>query len=129
MKDQLKQFCLLASVSMRVKCMFIPPYPPIIALVEKRRIVNRKCFVSPSSQRQNMLLLCNERPSGHFSGHVNTHNTRIWSLENPHEVLESQRDSPKVNVFRAVFRRKVYGPFAFGEPTVNDSAYLDALQL
>ncbi|GFS87346.1 hypothetical protein TNCV_422261 [Trichonephila clavipes] len=30
---------------------------------------------------------------------VDTHNSRIWSLENPHEVLELQRDSPKLNVF------------------------------
>ncbi|GFY28071.1 uncharacterized protein TNCV_4394051 [Trichonephila clavipes] len=55
---------------------------------------------------------------------VDTHNVRIWSLENPHEVLE-----PKLNVFCAISRRKVFGPFVFGEPIVTDSAYLDALQL
>ncbi|GFX92811.1 gag-pol [Trichonephila clavipes] len=43
--------------------------------------------------------------------------------------LESQRDSPKFNVFCALSRWKVYGPFGFGESTVTDSAYLDDLQL
>ncbi|GFV59032.1 hypothetical protein TNCV_1814211 [Trichonephila clavipes] len=68
-------------------------------LVGKGRLVNRKCFLYPSLQRQNLLLMCNEYSGGHLIGHVNTHNTRIWSLENPHEVLESQRDSPKLNGF------------------------------
>ncbi|GFU63998.1 uncharacterized protein TNCV_245761 [Trichonephila clavipes] len=79
--------------------------------------------------RQNLLLLCNERSDGHLSGHVNAHNVHIRSLENPHEVLESQRDSPKLNVFCAISWRKVYGPFVFGEPIVTGSAYLEALQL
>ncbi|GFX26979.1 uncharacterized protein TNCV_1841511 [Trichonephila clavipes] len=61
--------------------------------------------------------------------HVNIHNTLIRSLENPHEVLESQRDSPKLNVFCLISRRKVSGSFVFGETTVTGSAYLDALQL
>ncbi|GFT11525.1 hypothetical protein TNCV_2523411 [Trichonephila clavipes] len=34
-----------------------------------------------------------------FKGHVNTHNACTWSLENPHEVLKLQRDSPKLNGF------------------------------
>ncbi|GFY30212.1 uncharacterized protein TNCV_3091191 [Trichonephila clavipes] len=76
----------------------------------------------------NLLLLGNKRSRGHLSGHVNTHNVLIWSLENPHEVLESQRDSPKLNVFCVTYRRKVYGPFVFGEPTVSCYAYLDGQQ-
>ncbi|GFW89913.1 uncharacterized protein TNCV_4196011 [Trichonephila clavipes] len=103
------------------------PSPPISALVEKRRLVNRKNFVFSGLQRQNLLLLSNERFRVHFSGHVNTHNVLIWSLENSHEELESQRESPKLNVFSAISWRKVYGLFVFGEPTI--SAYLDALQL
>ncbi|PRD32426.1 UNVERIFIED_CONTAM: hypothetical protein NCL1_20485 [Trichonephila clavipes] len=87
--------------------------------------MNRKCYVFPSLQKQNLLLLCKEHSDGHFSGHVNTHNSCIWSSEIPHEVLESQR----AEYFCAIFRWKVYGPFIFGEPTVTSSAYLDALQL
>ncbi|GFX46483.1 uncharacterized protein TNCV_4549221 [Trichonephila clavipes] len=80
-------------------------------------------------KRQNLLLLCFERSGGHRREHVNTQNTGIWSLENPHEVLESQKDSPKLDVFCAVCWRIMYEPFVFGEPTVTGSAYLDALQL
>ncbi|GFT05981.1 hypothetical protein TNCV_3927121 [Trichonephila clavipes] len=50
---------------------------------------------------------------------VNTHNARIWSLENPHEVLEPQRDKLVVFVPHLIF----------GEPTVTGFVYLDALQL
>ncbi|GFY08687.1 uncharacterized protein TNCV_811201 [Trichonephila clavipes] len=60
---------------------------------------------------------------------MNTRNARIWSLENPHEELESQQDSSKWNVFCAISRGKGYGPFVFGEPTVTGFAYLDAAQL
>ncbi|GFU71882.1 uncharacterized protein TNCV_1628231 [Trichonephila clavipes] len=48
---------------------------------------------------------------------------------NLHEVIESQRDSPKWNVFCAISRRKVYGTFVFGEPTVTGSANFDVVQL
>ncbi|GFS95104.1 hypothetical protein TNCV_2704631 [Trichonephila clavipes] len=84
----------------------------ISALEEKWRLENRERFVFPSLQRQNLLLLWNERSGGHLRGHVNTHKARLRSLENLHEVLESQRDSPKFNIQRAN---------CFG------SAYLDAL--
>ncbi|GFW03759.1 uncharacterized protein TNCV_2538701 [Trichonephila clavipes] len=50
-------------------------------------------------------------------------------LRNPHEVLESQADTPKMNDFCTISRRKVYGAFVFGEPTASGSAYLDTLQL
>ena len=65
----------------------------------------------------------------HLSGNVNTHNVRIWGSANPHEMVQLQRDSPKLNVFCAISRRKVYGPFFFSEATVTGVSYLDALQL
>lgn len=64
----------------------------------------------------------------HLSGHVNTNNVRIWGSENLHEMVQVQRDSPKINVFCAVSRRKVYGPFFFGEATVTGTSYLDPLE-
>ncbi|GFV52727.1 uncharacterized protein TNCV_2873981 [Trichonephila clavipes] len=60
---------------------------------------------------------------------LDIHNARIWSLENPNQVLELQRESPKLNVFCSTSRQKVYGPFLCREPTVAGSAYLDTLQL
>ncbi|PNF16639.1 hypothetical protein B7P43_G06415 [Cryptotermes secundus] len=49
----------------------------------------------------------------HLSGKVNRHNVRIWGLQDTHVTLEYVRDSPKVNVFRAISLTKVYGPFFF----------------
>lgn len=64
----------------------------------------------------------------HLSGHVNTHNVRIWGSENPHEMVQIQRDSPKVNVFCAISRRKVYGLFFFDGPSVTGASYLNMLE-
>ncbi|GFX67015.1 uncharacterized protein TNCV_4181401 [Trichonephila clavipes] len=44
----------------------------------------------------------------YLSEHVNNHNVRIWSLENTHEMLELQRDLPKLNVFCVTFRRPCF---------------------
>jgi hypothetical protein len=43
----------------------------------------------------------------HNSSAVNHHNVRIWGSENPHALVEHQRDSPKVNVFCAISSQKV----------------------
>jgi len=64
----------------------------------------------------------------HVSGRVNTHNCRIWGSENPRVSLEHVRDSPKVNVFCALSKERVYGPFFFMETTITGIVYLDMLQ-
>ncbi|PSN34312.1 hypothetical protein C0J52_25945 [Blattella germanica] len=43
-------------------------------------------------------------------------------------VILIERDSPKVNVFCAVSKRRVFGPFFFVENTINGNIYLDELQ-
>ncbi|KAJ4452061.1 hypothetical protein ANN_03577 [Periplaneta americana] len=63
----------------------------------------------------------------HINEKVNKHNVRIWESENPHFILEVERDSPKLNVFCAVSKLKVYGPFFFQENTVTGMNYLDML--
>jgi hypothetical protein len=47
---------------------------------------------------------------------------------NPRVFLEPVRDSPKVNVFYAVSKERVYGPFFFMETTITGIVYLDMLQ-
>jgi hypothetical protein len=42
----------------------------------------------------------------------------IWGTENP-ESFEHEGDSPKVNVFAAMSREELYGPFFFIESTVT----------
>jgi hypothetical protein len=46
--------------------------------------------------------------------------------KNPHVTLKHERDSPKVIVFCAISKKKVYGPFIFVENTVTRHAYLMA---
>ena len=64
----------------------------------------------------------------HVSGKVSKHNTLIRVTENPHELLEHQRDSPKVTVFCAMLKKAVYGPFFFERAGVNGDTYLDMLE-
>jgi len=64
----------------------------------------------------------------HISGKVHRHNVRIWGTENPYEVVQHERASPKINVFCAMSARKVYGPFFFREDTMTGTSYLEMLQ-
>ncbi|PNF42612.1 hypothetical protein B7P43_G01283 [Cryptotermes secundus] len=73
-------------------------------------------------------LIFSNEATFHLSGTVNRHNVRIWGTEHPHETVEHERDSPKVNVFCAVFQDKVYGPFFFEGNTVTGQTYLDKFQ-
>lgn len=73
-------------------------------------------------------LVFSDEATFHLNGKVNKHNTRIWGSENPHELLEHERDSPKVNVFCAVSKRGVYGPFFFEEATITGESYLNMLE-
>ncbi|PSN55698.1 hypothetical protein C0J52_09014 [Blattella germanica] len=50
---------------------------------------------------------------------VNKHNCRMWRLENPRVVIEHQRDSPKLNVWRGIMRDRIIGPYFFAEKTVT----------
>ena len=73
-------------------------------------------------------LVFSDEATFQLTGKVNKHNTRIWGTENPHSTLEHVRDSPKVNVFCAISKKPVYGPFFFEGTTVIFDAYLDMLQ-
>ena len=69
-----------------------------------------------------------DESTSHLNGKVNTHNVRIWGSENPREFVQSERDTPKLNVFCSLSLRKVYGPFFFVEANITGMTYLDMLQ-
>lgn len=73
-------------------------------------------------------LIFSDESTFHISGKVNRHNVRIWASENPRDVIQHERDSPKVNVFCAISVNKVYGPFFFMEKTITGTVYLDMLE-
>ena len=72
------------------------------------------------------LVFCDE-VTFHTNGKVNRHNVRIWGEENPHATIKHERDSPKVNVFCAISKNHVHGPFFF-EENVSGDVYLQMLQ-
>ena len=51
----------------------------------------------------------------YVTGKVNKLNTRISGTEHSHAILEHVRDSPQVNVFCAISKKCVYGPFFLKE--------------
>ena len=60
----------------------------------------------------------------HLSGLVNKHNCRIWSTNNPHFTVETAMNSAKVNVWCAMSRTQIIGPYFFVDETVNQHNYL-----
>jgi hypothetical protein len=74
-------------------------------------------------------LLRSDETTFHINGKVNLHNGRVWGTGDPHVTLKHERDSPKVNVFCAISKEKVYGPFSLMENTITGNSYLDMLTL
>ena len=64
-------------------------------------------------------IIFSDKATFHLSGKVNRYNVRIWGSENPHTTLEVESDSPKLNVFCAVSKQTLYGPFIFEGQTVT----------
>lgn len=73
-------------------------------------------------------LIFSDEATFHISGKVNRHNCRIWGTENPHEDMEHERDSPKVNVWCTLGRDQIIGPYFFEDRIINGGIYLDMLQ-
>ena len=80
---------------------------------------------SPEDKAQCVLT---DEATFHVSGLVHRHNVRIWGKENPHEVQEFERDSPKLNVWCGMFSDRLIGPFFFDELTVCQDNFLKMLK-
>jgi len=72
-------------------------------------------------------IIFSDEATFHLSGKVNRYIVRIRRSENPLATLEVERDSPKLNVFCAVSKETVYGPFIFEGQTVTGRRYLEML--
>jgi hypothetical protein len=64
----------------------------------------------------------------HLSGKVNRHNVRIWGTAQLRATTEHESDSPKLNVFCAIFFTEIYAPFFFAATKVAGFSYLDMLE-
>ncbi|CAF1581905.1 unnamed protein product [Rotaria sp. Silwood1] len=64
----------------------------------------------------------------YLHGLVNKHNIRYWSESNPNVTIETVMKSPKINVWCAMSKYRLIGPFYFQEDTVHGKDYLSMLQ-
>ena len=100
-----------------------------IASADKRK---RKQFCVDMQEKLeedefNERLVFSDEATFRTNGKVNRHNVRIWREENPHATTEHERDSLKMNVFCAISKKHVHGPFFF-EGNVTGDVYLQMLQ-
>ena len=72
-------------------------------------------------------IIFSDEATFHLSGKFNRYNMSIWGSENPHATLEVERDCPKLDVFCAVLKHTVYGPFIFDGQPVTGRRYLEIL--
>jgi hypothetical protein len=73
--------------------------------------------------------ICSEQATFHLNSKVNRHNFLFYGMESSHFTLKHERDLPEVNVFCAISKWRVYGPFFFMEDTIVGNLYLDLLTL
>lgn len=103
-----------------------------IKITDKVKRVDFAVFILDSiEENENFLenVMFSDEATFHVSGSVNRHNCRIWGSEPPHEFIEHQRDSPKVNVWCGLMHDRIVGPFIFAEKTINGNIYCDMLEL
>ncbi|GBM24608.1 hypothetical protein AVEN_157864-1 [Araneus ventricosus] len=74
-------------------------------------------------------VMLSDEATFHVLDFVNRHNTGIWGLENPHAVLEQERDSPKLKLLCVLLHYRIIGPFFFSELTVRSDNYLNMLKI
>ena len=106
---------------------------PLFAASETDRHIDRTNFcikIQDAMMEEGYLnrVVFSDESTFHINEKVHRHNVCIWGTENPREMVQHERASPKINVFCAVSTQKVYGPFFFREDTVTGASYLEMLQ-
>ena len=64
-------------------------------------------------------MVFSDKASFIVSGKVNKPNVRIWESQNPYEVVEKERNSPKLNVWYGLMHNQIIGSFIFAESTIT----------
>jgi hypothetical protein len=102
------------------------------ATAQDKEVCHTFCYDFLSRHEDDKLLAAkivfSDEATFHLLGNINAHNLGIWGSNNPHEVIEHTRDSPKLNVFCALAKQNVFGPFFFAKHTVTGIMYLDMLE-
>jgi hypothetical protein len=98
LKFKICKYQLLQHVTAQNKQVRYIPYSELLWRLEGDEIFTAK-------------IVRNDEATLNLSGNVNRHNLKIWGTNNPHEVTEHTRDSPKFNVFCTLSQQNVFGPF------------------
>jgi hypothetical protein len=69
------------------------------------------------------LLFITDEACFNVTGYVNSHNTRIWSEENPHAVHHIPLHDIKIETWCAISARRIIGPIFYQE-NVSSSRYV-----
>ena len=69
-----------------------------------------------------------DETSFHAPGKVSKHNVRIWGSQNSYEIVEKERNSPKLNVWCGLMHNQIIGLFIFAESTMTADINLDMLK-
>ena len=81
----------------------------------QKRVTYAKSVLDKGNDFINRIVFSDES-TFHLSGKVFRHNCRIWGTEKPtgeNNILQHDRNSPKVNVLCGLSNGRVYGPFFF----------------
>lgn len=95
----------------------------------EKRLLMCESLLDLFRQHPDTKLIMSDEAAFHLTGKVNKHNCRVWGTENPKCFKEYERDTPKVNVWCAVSKEKIYGPFFFAEKTISGTVYTDMLEI
>ena len=73
-------------------------------------------------------MIFSDEATFYLSGKVSRNNIRILGLQKPHDIVQHERDSLKINILSAVPVRKIYGPLFFEGNIVTGNSCLEMLQ-
>ncbi|CAH2088890.1 unnamed protein product [Euphydryas editha] len=113
-------------------------HPYKVQIVQKMKpndYIQRKLLADTMLERFSSLenVLFTDEAHFHINGHVNKHNCRYWSTENPRLKHQKPLHSPKTTVWAAISAKGIIGPYFFensqgNNVTVNSVEYVKMLR-
>ena len=107
----------------------------IVQEMKPNDYIERKLFADTMLERFCSLenVLFTDEAHFHLNGHINKHNCRYWSTENPRLKHQKPLHSPKTTVWAAISAKGIIGPYFFENSqgknvTVNSVEYVKMLR-
>ena len=107
----------------------------IVQEMKPNDYIERKLLADTMLERFSSLenVLFTDEAHFHINGHINKHNCRYWSTENPRLKHQKPLHSPKTTVWAAISAKGIIGPYFFensqgNNVTVNSVEYVKMLR-